>query len=1645
MRQKHSIPVILLALLLHWAPLLAAAPVPTMEANVAFMGGLGDRSMGSPGADQAADYIFKQFTEAGLTSVGSHQFLHPIAEVSAASLQVDGLSAQLYPWGPNLVYLPITPEEGLTGPLIYVGDGNLGSFQGQAMQGAIVLMDSGTGDNWMNAAMLGASAVIYLGDRESTRDEYRQQSIPTPVAFPRFWVTPEDGPKLKEIASRRGLSATATARTLWRNKSVRNIYGLLPGKSKKLKEELVILEAFYDASSPILGLAPGADEATSISALLTLARQLAQNPPERSVLFVATTGNGQGQAGMREFIWAATTRKKTMKDQERALDARKKKVDHLLDLLKETRPLDLADAADHDLMWQLVVNRAQDAADRLSREMQIARLQRGQEPTDAKPHGEEPEGAGAGRKNPGDQQVPERNSGDENANANVKETGDDRGSIEPATELGTDPRDYRRLASTTSRETLTTDHRRLAEGLLKGARKDLKAERDELKQRLQAIKSSQQLRSVMGDFTTVLVMGLHLSSHSLVTGLTEMGGTYPWREEIRRHVRSFRLNEIVTAITGEIVSGTGAPKVVFTPHGTPGAGGKTPEHTCYCCDVAAMADLPAVSLTTLEDSRRLWATPGDTLDRVDRVNLQALERFLPTLFVQLCSHPQLGKACEAGIRGFASLNGQAMFQRQGELFPDQPAPGTLLCAIQGHSVFRTMVHYDGTFHLPGVANKRVAFEKVLLEPYRLDPGTGRVVWTADKKQTDKDNYRVKIKGDVASVALTMFHCDQTDVFPLFDPRRMDHLTKVQLLDAATGALPLRYWFSRVDGRDTTAISVFLEKGTHFKLIMSDNLLHKQLLLLNASQDSPTGRGFLIGNPAAIPTAPFQAAQDLRLLLHDRIVNLHQRGIVNRFLEDLYDSTTQELSEASTALQGNNFGPFWERSIAAWAKLNMVYTEVEGTQRDVLAGVLFFIALFVPFAYCMERYLFCFRGVYQQIAAFVLILLMTIFTIKGLHPAFQLTYNPMVVILAFFIVGLSLLVAWIIFLRFEHEMAELQRHAAHLTTSQVSKWQAFGAGFAIGVSNLNRRKLRTALTCATLVILTFTVMSFTNVKSIRKTTHTRIADSAPYPGIMLRHQYRRALLPVLFEDLETRFRGIAAVWPRAWVPTAKGGDRILARIHGAAGSALGVEGILGLGHNAPDYYRSLLVRGRWFQSGDRNVILLPLSAARHLRSENGPGDDQEVTFWGTTFRVIGYFDDNHLETFRELDHDPITPAYLEGAQSQELTEAEVEAIQAGEESLPIAEKFRYARGSATVILPYETCIAYGGELKSISILPAAGQQALDLADQLSGWLAFPLYVGQDATYYHSAGTTLRYQGVANLLVPILIVVFICLNTLIGHVHERRKEIGIYTSVGLAPTHVGFLFIIEALSLAVISTVAGYILAQLTAKYLGQTALFSQLTFNYSSLASVACMVLVFSVVFISALYPARLAAEMAMPDVNRSWNLPAAIGDRIAMNLPFLLKYQEEQGIMGFLTAFFLGYQDAAHGSFIVDNTSMQPEGLTDLYGPEQGHHLAQRGIPTGQDLAPACLLLRANIWLAPFDFGIKQSLMVHCCPSEENPGYLELSIQMTRISGEATAWARANKHFIQALRKQMLLWRLMDQDAKAYYAYTFALGEEPST
>jgi len=1543
-----------------------------MMSDMAFFAGIEDRSTGSPGSEKAAEYILQSFRKAGLKDVGAQDFLTPIPEVVSASLEIEGQSPlELFPWGPNMVYLPMTPPEGLSGRLIYVGAGNLAEFNKKDVKGSIVLMDMASFQNWLNASMLGAKALIFLGNTDSIRGQFKEKNTPTPVAFPRFWVSQQTGEQLKKLVLDQNISATVKSKTRWQHKLVYNCYAILPGKSPELRDELIVLDAFYDASSHILGLAPGAGESTSISMLLLLARELAKNPPDRSVLFLAATGNGQGLAGMRQFTWAVTTRRKILRREKKSLSEEKEEVDHQIELLEKGDPLAIKDPKDRALIWQIVLERARDKVDELTREMQYQK----------------------------------------------KSISENTAAVDAA-----DVRPYRRLSWVNNMNDLTPEQKPLAREVLEGVIPDLKLKRDELKLRRRVFRSTEQLSRKLIDLDPILYLDLNLSSHSSFIGLAELGQTFPIRQDVKRIVRSRRLADMLTE-TGDLAAKeTGTAnmfKNLLRGNAALGNFGQCHTENCLCCDIAAIGGLPAVSLVTLDDNRSFWSTPNDTLDRVDTDNIQKLQMFFPAFLSKVFSHEDLASGITGQLRGLASLEGTTKFIRQGELFADQPAPNTIVNVIQGDSIFRGMSLQDGTFFIPGLANKRASFQKLIVEPYGLDPKTGLVKWTADKNQTGKVNYRIKVKTDLASTSLIMFHCKQTDVVGIFDPQDMGHLTKVELLNAATETKPVRYWYSRIDGRNTNAISIFLERGTWFKLILSQSMVSKELFLLNSTDEIPTGKGFLIGNPPTIPLVPQQVANDLQYLVGRRLNNLFKHGIANRYLKVLYHTSDQELGSSSQSLAARVYDKFWKNTVSAWAQMNVVYSQIESTERDVLTGVMFFIALFVPFAYCMERYLFSFRDIYRQIVAFIVILLITIFTIRALHPAFQLTYSPMVVIIAFFIVGLSLLVAWIIFMRFEREMDELHDtfSVSNRKTDQVSKWQAFGAGFAIGVSNLNRRKLRTALTCITLVILTFTVMSFTNVKSLHKTTRTNLAEKNPYRGILIRHQFWFPLTMMLFNDMRARFDNESSIWPRSWIMPGETRNQAITSVR-RLGKSAPAEGVLGTGSNPPEYFTKIVKYGRWFNPDEKNAILLPIAMADQLGLDPKTDLGAAVTLMGDPFKVVGYFEGKLMEASKDLDQTPITPAYEEMLHSQDLSEAEIEAMQSGEQMAPSSQKFRFANAKATAIIPFSTCIQYGGKFMAISVLPGPKQEPLQIADGLSTWLAYPLFVGQDGIWYHSASTTVRYQGVANLIVPILIVIFICLNTLIGHVHERQREIGTYTSVGLAPTHVGFLFIVEAMSMAVISTVIGYILAQLSANYLGNTGLFSQLTFNYSSLASVACMFLVFSVVFLAALYPARLAAEIAMPDINRSWSLPEAEGEEIVMHLPFLLKYEEEKGIMGFLHAFYSSHQDVSQGSFIVDETEMNVD------APE---------LAGGQMPSPVCLLLRMNVWLAPFDFGIKQRLQLHCCPSPDNPGYLEVALRMIRLSGERSAWERANKNFIKALRKQMLLWRLMDPKAKGQY------------
>jgi len=97
-------------------------------------------------------------------------------------------------------------------------------------------------------------------------------------------------------------------------KTIRNVIGVLRGRSRRLRGQVIVVGAHYDH----LGLGGfgalddpdstgkvhnGADDnASGATALLEVARRLAQRPPDRTVVFIAFSGEELGDLGSAYYV-----------------------------------------------------------------------------------------------------------------------------------------------------------------------------------------------------------------------------------------------------------------------------------------------------------------------------------------------------------------------------------------------------------------------------------------------------------------------------------------------------------------------------------------------------------------------------------------------------------------------------------------------------------------------------------------------------------------------------------------------------------------------------------------------------------------------------------------------------------------------------------------------------------------------------------------------------------------------------------------------------------------------------------------------------------------------------------------------------------------------------------------------------------------------------------------------------------------------------------------------------------------------------------------------------------------------------------------------------------------------------------------------
>ncbi len=1600
-----------------------------IEKTIEDLSALGSRVAGYPGADQAARYVLNQFRTLGLRNVRTQAFpvTVPVTRHAWVRVRAGGVDRRLdiYPLWPNRVRTCQTPPAGLTGPLVDGKSGEFTDLNGHEIAGSILIVDFNSETRWFNGPLLGAQAVLFPEPDSVSRGEAESKFLSPPASMPRFWVKKDDARWLRELVAREdNVSATVCADVRWERRTAYNILGEVLGTNAEYAKERLVLESYYDSMSVVPDLAPGAESACGIAALLEIARCFAQSPPERSILFLATSAHFEALGGTREFL-----------------------------------------RLHREAGWSTPYNASIPAADS-SVQVRVHLNPEGEKPLpgtgdtgDANPAAgtKYPTvslrlGAGAMIK-PGQDTLTIRSKlADAPFSATISLT--DPAGWEREDEFGRWVKAEQAPAAVDNR--LSGDaiqYRYMTEW--SGAPELLGSRDFKVTPALDFEEASAPGDDAKPPKITAFI-SIDLSSRSDLMCVFYKGHFYNMNEAQQWKYSDF--GKSCTTFAGQVESALGISASAHFADAINSITGSNWKSYLPCrlamdFEQAAVASEVAVGFATANDMRALVDTPMDVAESVDTGSVTLQTRLLAGLLHAMLAKGTTGdKSDPADLGGldfarktkpltldadlWCVIDGNIVyFDPTQDYYPNEPVPGAIAFArgpaktsagVRGDIL--QMVGHDGRFTFHGVPMSKIAYYGFGMEGFLLRPEDGEIIMAPDLGQSGAQAFPIDQVPDAQqkTIRVVVFPCKAMSLYDLVDQRQFMFLNTVSVLNAVSNASPFswgmslpepsRQWQSYLE----PVAVVYGKSGEQLKFGFGLSVLGNRFLLLNGTRDDPMGKGYDLGQNPILYPLPRRVAEDMWYLNESRIETLRGYGIKNKRMEELHAGAWEALAQADAARKALRYDEFFRYLREALGYETKVYPDVMKTTMDVVKGVIFYLALLLPFSFFCERLFFASMTMGRQILGCAVFFLAIFCVLWVVHPAFQITRAPLIVLLAFVMMTLTLLVTYIIVTKFDQRMRFLKQQVTGLRETDVGRLSASSAAFSLGVANMRRRRLRSTLTSVTLILLTFTLMSFTSVVSETRYNRIKVDDHGRYYGLQIRdRQWNPISLPAL-RFMRNEYGDRYPVAPRAWYLSEMVGNisRVGLTYEGKRIEAAALVGLTPAEESITMPGESL-VAGRWFSDQDQGLTcILPAPLAKIFGLTEADIDRAEITILGSRCKLIGIIDPLRFQQCVDIDGEPLTPVdYQMMAQKQRTGDAAAQD--------QVLNEYIHYNPNQVVLVPFQFALDAGASLRSIAVNIGDPDAIDEEVESLLKRVELNMYTRGKRSLLVSAVATSGLQAASQgILIPLLIASLIVLNTMLGAVYERLQEIGIFSSLGLAPMHIAFLFVAEALVYAVLGAVMGYLVGQMVAKGVVAFGWFPELSLNYSSVAGAGTAVVVMITVLASTLYPARMAGRLATPGIDRRWKLVDPQEGVFEVELPFSSSTDQVLGLNAFLYEYLGAHVEYSTGKFSADNVDLVREGDVDA-GPR--YHLA------------------STVWIAPYDLGVRERFTLVSAPVEDQEGAYGFVAIIRREDGDEGAWIRLTRNFLTVLRQQFLLWRTFDAVSRAEYAvkgYTI-LGEVP--
>jgi hypothetical protein len=1037
-------------------------------------------------------------------------------------------------------------------------------------------------------------------------------------------------------------------------------------------------------------------------------------------------------------------------------------------------------------------------------------------------------------------------------------------------------------------------------------------------------------------------------------------------------------------------------------------------------EVAGLFGIYNIALATVQEGLPREGTPDDSMEhlKLERIDRQ-IEGILGLFF---------GKGLPKELSLRAVANSEDLSVRRGIVagreyviptFENQNSYGPMVMGALAGGIFANNPIPDAVVQFRLKPGKSISFNSV--KPYGFDNfqilSTSRNGTYAlgpineSGNWTDRSGFAAKFDryGQAAFVSdmesnsniqwrLNIFRCRyssillppqiQTEKFPDND---------VKILSSVDAPFDRTKFFTETN--DCT-VSWYIDYRERITKIFGQDLIaglnNGSSAISGKNFEKPTGVGFDIRNVSINENISSRSSSDIWQLNESRLKMLRQKGILDSSLEELHGRSEDLLLQADTTQ--SKIKHYSLTSSSAWASWP-VYQKVCRMIDDVVVAVLILLVLTVPFAYSLERVLVGSVTIYGQILWYVGFFTGTFLILYFSHPAFAISSTPIIIFLGFAIVIMSTLVIVIIMGKFENELKTMQGMTTSMHTTGTSSLTTLIAAMHMGISTMHRRPLRTALTGITIILLTFTILCFSSFGTQSGILKLFISSNPSHTGVFIHNTNWYPLSRDTHDLICGRWGNNPAVCSREWISSVNTENMSILITDQKNRRGVCLRGLLGLEAVELNYREDL----RNLLGGiDNTTIHITSSAARTLGVKLG----DQVIVKGKHLKIGSILNTVLLTTVKDMDGSSILPVdFLEILLSQQGS------------GQPRRTQTAYQQAGVNLsadsiaIVSAETARALGANLHGLYIYTPTTTEAVDLSEDLARILPFPVSATREnGVYRHVLHTVLEASGARDLFFPIFLGGLVIFGTMLGSEIDRRKEIYAFSALGLAPKHVAMLFFAESMIYSIIGGMGGYLLAQSAQKILSILSEYTMVSvpeMNMFSTNTIVTILIVMTMVMLSAVYPAIKASKSANPGLMRLWRPPSPDGNTLDLVFPFTVSEYDITGVVSFLKEHFENHIDTGLGKFMTTNVSLTKN-------------------------AKGFLGLNAELALAPFDLGVNQTFSLCSAPSEIQ-GIDQIRIILNRLSGQTKDWQRLYKVFLDDLRQQFLIWRSLPQTVMEHY------------